>query len=116
MARVQLIAIAASILFLIYIGWLIIKGKLREEYAIVWIICTVLLITFSFWREGLEVVSKAMGIVEAPNMVFTAALFAVFIYLLHLSITVSRLQQQNKTLAQDIALMKSREKKENDKK
>ncbi len=108
MARIQIIAIAISILFLFYIVRLIIKGKLREEYSIVWIVCTVILVLFSFWRDGLEVVSNLVGILSPPNLVFTAAIFAIFIYLLHLSVVVSKLHSQNKQLAQDIALLKEK--------
>lgn len=108
MERIQIISIAASLLFLLYIGWLIVKGKLREEYAIVWIICTAVLIVFSFWRHGLDVVSDILGIDAPPNMVFTGAIFAVLIYLLHLSVTVSKLQKQNKILSQEIALLKNK--------
>jgi hypothetical protein len=106
MGRIQLIAIAVSLGFLVYISRLIVKGKLREEYAFVWIFCTAVLIVFSLWREGLDVVSRFIGIYDPPNMVFTGAIFAILIYLLHLSITVSMLTRQNKTLAQEIALMK----------
>lgn len=111
MERIQIISIGASLLFLIYIGWLIVRGKLREEYAIVWIISTAVLILFSFWRKGLDLVSEMLGIQSPPNMVFTGAIFALLIYLLHLSVTVSKLQEQNKILAQEIALLKNKEKK-----
>lgn len=106
MGKIQIIAIAVSLLFLLYIVRLIIKGKLREEYSIVWIVCTVVLILFSFWRSGLDVVSNLVGILSPPNLVFTAAIFAIFIYLLHLSVVVSKLHSQNKQMAQDIALLK----------
>jgi hypothetical protein len=108
MEKIQIIAIAISLLFLLYIVRLIIKGKLREEYSIVWILCTVVLIVFSFWRTGLDVVSNLLGIYSPPNLVFTAAIFAVFIYLLHLSVVISKLQSQNKKLAQNIAMMKEK--------
>lgn len=106
MAKIQIIAITVSLLFLLYIVRLIIKGKLREEYSIVWIVCTLILIVFSFWREGLEIVANILGVYEAPNLVFSGAIFATFIYLLHLSIVVSKLHSQNKQLAQEIALLK----------
>ena len=106
MFRIQLITIIVNFLFLGYIAYLIVKGKLREEYAIVWCICTAILLVFSFWRNGLEVISKLFGIYQAPNLVFTASIFVVFIYLLHLSVVASNLQEQNKKLAQDLALLK----------
>jgi len=113
MARIQIIAITTSILFLIYIIRLIVKGKLREEYSIVWIICTMIFVLFSFWRNGLEIMSHLVGVYEAPNLVFTGAIFAIFIYLLHLSTIVSKLHSQNKQLAQDVAILKEQLKKEN---
>ncbi len=108
MARIQIIAIAISVLFLLYIVRLIVKGKLREEYSIVWIVCTIVLVLFSLWRRGLDVVSTLLGVYSPPNLIFTAAIFAIFIYLLHLSVVVSKLQSQNKQLAQEIALMKEK--------
>jgi len=108
MDRIQILAIMASLGFLLYIARLIVKGKLREEYAIIWIICTLVLVVFSFWRDGLEVFSRILGIYEAPNMVFTGAIFVIMIYLLHLSIVLSKVQEQNKKLAQELALLKEK--------
>jgi hypothetical protein len=108
MAKIQIIAITVSLLFLLYIVRLIVKGKLREEYSIIWIACTIVLIVFSFWRNGLEVMARMIGVYEAPNLVFTGAIFAIFIYLLHLSVVVSKLHSQNKQLAQEIALLKEK--------
>ncbi|MBK7181882.1 MAG: DUF2304 domain-containing protein [Bacteroidetes bacterium] len=113
MAKIQIIAIAISLLFLLYIIRLIIKGKLREEYSIVWIVCTIVLIVFSFWRNGLEVMANLLGVYEAPNLIFTGAIFAILIYLLHLSVVISKLQSQNKQLAQDIAMLKEKMEKKN---
>lgn len=108
MEKIQIIAIVTSLLFLAYIIRLILKGKLREEYSIVWIVCTAILIVFSFWRDGLVVMADLLGVYEAPNLVFTACIFAILIYLLHLSVVVSKLHAQNKQLAQDIALLKEK--------
>lgn len=108
MERIQIIAITVSLIFLFYISRMIIKGKLREEYAIVWVICTLGLVLFSFWRNGLEIFSRIFGVYEAPNLVFTGAIFAILIYLLHLSIVNSKLQQSNKILTQELALLKDK--------
>src|ERR1051326_884232 len=106
MERIQILAITASLFFLIYIGWLIVRGKLREEYAIFWIVCATFLILFSFWRKGINIIAAFLGIIDPPNMIFTGFILGMLIYLLHLSVTVSKLQEQNKKLTQDIALMK----------
>ena len=106
--RIQIIAIIVSLGFLLYIGRLIIKGKLREEYAIFWVISTIVLIIFSFWRHGIDILAKLLGVYLAPNLVFTVAIFAILIYLLHLSIVVSKLHDKNKVLARELALLKKK--------
>jgi hypothetical protein len=106
MSRIQLLTIIIDVLFLVYIAWLIVKGRLREEYAIVWLACTLVLLVFSFWRNGFEIMARYLGVYEAPNLIFTGAIFAIMIYLLHLSVVASRLHKNNKKLAQELALLK----------
>jgi len=67
MERIQVVAIAASLLFLASVMMQIMKGKLREEYALVWMLSTCGLIVFSFWRSGLELLGQAFG-VFAPSI------------------------------------------------
>ena len=104
--RIQIASIVGSIAFLVFIGRMIVRGKLREEYAIIWLVCTVILLVFSFWREGLNVVAKMLGIYYPPSLVFIGAIFAIIVFLVHISIVVSRLQQQLKVTAQELALLK----------
>ncbi len=104
--RIQIIAIIVSFAFLFYIARLILRGKLREEYSIVWVVCTLLIIVFAFWRNGLDIIASALGVYLAPNLIFAAAIFAIFSYLLHLSVVVSNLHEKNKVLAQELALIK----------
>ncbi len=106
--RIQIISIVASLGFLLYIGRLVIRGKLRAEYSIVWIISSLALIIFSLWRPGIDVVGHLLGVYAGINLAFAGMIFMILVYLLHLSIVASRLQEQNKELAQQIALLKER--------
>ena len=106
MERIQFITIILSFLFLFYVSRLIIKGKLREEYAIVWGINTVLLLVFSFWKNGLTVLSELFGVFVPANLVFMGFIFMILIYLLHLSVVNSKLQKNITGLTQEIALLK----------
>lgn len=108
MARIQVITIVINLLFLAYVSFFIVKGRLREEYSIVWIICTILLLIFSFWRDGLDVISKIFGIYDPPNLIFTASIFVIFIYLLHVSIVNSKLQNSITKLTQELAILKQK--------
>ncbi len=106
--RIQIISIIVSFAFLLYVSRLIVKGKLREEYAIFWVISTIVLIIFSLWRQGLDIIAEVVGVYLAPNLVFTVSIFAVLIYLLHLSVVVSKLHDKNKVMSQELALLKEK--------
>jgi hypothetical protein len=104
---IQVISLSIALLVMFFIGRLIVRGKLREEYAILWIVCTLILIVFSIWRRGLEQIALALGVFYPPSLVFLAAIFAILIFLVHLSVVVSRLQNQIKTLTQEVALLRN---------
>lgn len=103
---IQVISLLMAFLVMLFIGRLIVRGKLREEYAILWIVCTLILIVFSVWRRGLEQIALTLGVFYPPSLVFLAAIFAVLVFLVHLSVVVSRLQSQIKTLSQEVALLR----------
>jgi hypothetical protein len=104
--KIQLISIIGAILFMLIIFRLIIKGKLREEYSIIWIFCTAGLLTFAIWRDGLTIISRMLGIFYPPALIFLGAIFAIIVFLVHLSVVNSKLQKQIKQLAQELALLK----------
>lgn len=103
---IQVISLIGASSFLVFIFRLIVKGKLREEYSIVWILCTVILIVFSIWRTGLEKISKILGVYYPPSLIFLAAIFAIITFLVHLSVVNSKLQNQLKNLTHEIAYLK----------
>lgn len=104
---IQIISLLGASLFMMFIFRLIVKGKLREEYSILWIACTVVLIIFSIWRRGLEQISLALGVFYPPSLVFLGAIFAILVFLVHLSVVISRQQNQIKVLTQEVALLKN---------
>lgn len=106
MPFIQFVAIAINFFFLMYTSSLIIKGKLKEEYAIVWWVFAGLLLLFSIWSEGLYTMAHLLDVVTPVNLVFSIIIFIILIYLLHLSLTNSKLQQNVTTLTQEIALLK----------
>jgi hypothetical protein len=106
--RLQLLAISIALLFMFFIFRLIAKGKLREEYSFIWIVCTALLLLFAIWRNGLDVIAKLMGIYYAPSLIFLGAIFAIVIFLVHLSVVNSRQHKQIKDLTQEMALLKEK--------
>ena len=104
--KVQIISIIMVLLFMYVVIRLVIRGKLREEYSVVWLLGTVVLIVFSVWRQGLQNIADLLNVSYAPSLLFLVAIFAIICFLLHLSIVISKLQAQIKDLAYALAILK----------
>ncbi len=103
---IQIVSITGALLFMLTIFRLIVRGKLREEYSIIWIVCTVLLIVFSIWRQGLEQIATLLGVFYPPSLIFLAALSAMLVFLVHLSVVISKLQNQIKDITHEMAYLR----------
>lgn len=110
----ELLSVSITMLLLIIVFRLIIKGRLRAEYSIIWILCSLILFLFSIWREGLDILAGLLGIYYPPALLFLGAILATVVFLLHLSVVSSRFQKQIKDLTQEVGLLKKKlEDKEN---
>ncbi len=105
--RIQIISIIVSIIIAGFIFELIRKRKLMERYSLLWFASSILLIVFSFWRGLLEILAKILGVDYAPSVLLILILFCGFIISLHFSVVVSKLTEQNKILAQDLAILRN---------
>jgi hypothetical protein len=81
------------------------RKHLLERFALLWLGAGVTVLVLAIWRGLLTSLSHAVGIYYPPATFFAAAFLFVLLMLLHFSITVSRLSDQNKILAQRVALM-----------
>ena len=106
--RIQIVSIAATGLLLLGILELVRQRRMLERYALVWLGAAVVLLGLAVWRGLLAEVARAMGIVTPANGLFVIAFGFVLLLLLHFSLTVSRLSDQNKVLAQRLALLEER--------
>lgn len=110
MSRITILAIGASAVLLFYILEMVRRRRLREEYAILWLFGSLVILMLSLKRNWLEGISRAVGIAYPPSFLFIVAIFFILLILIHFSITVSKLHQMNKRMAQEIALLKLAEK------
>ncbi len=109
--RTQIAAIAASIFLIVFIIELIRRKELKEKYALLWLAAGVVMLVFSIWRDLLNSASAILGIGYAPALLFLVAMFFGMLLMIHFSIVISDLTEKNKTLAQEIALLKAEMKK-----
>ena len=98
-------AVAAFVLLLIVLE-LIRSRRLRERYALLWLLTGAVLLALSLWRGGLNTIAGWFGVTSYPPAILGAvgALF-ILVVLLHYSTVISRLSDQNTILAQRLGLL-----------
>lgn len=101
--RVEVIILAIIVWVLIF--ELVRRKHLMERYAILWLVAGLTVLVLGVWKGLLTTLSNAVGIYYPPSALFAVAFVFVLAMLVHFSMTVSRLSDQNKILAQRLALL-----------
>jgi hypothetical protein len=106
---VSIIGAIASALLLTVVFELMRSRRLRERYALLWLVTGLVMLALSIWRDGLNTIAGWVGINSYPPAVFFASgLVFTSVVLLHYSTVISKLSDQNTILAQRLALMEHR--------
>jgi hypothetical protein len=106
---VTIAGVVASLVLVGVILELIRSRRLRERYALLWLLTGLVLLALSGWRGGLNTIAGWAGIeTYPPAILFAAGLLFVVLVLLHYSTVISRLSDQNTMLAQRLALLEAR--------
>lgn len=104
--RSVILAVGASLIALLFVLELVRRRRLREEYSLLWLGTAVVMVILSLWRDLLHGLSSIVGIAYPPNLLFLVALLFVLFILLYFSIIITKLTQENKEIAQQVALLR----------
>ncbi len=106
MSRVEIFAILGTVSLLVLVFEAVRRRKLSEGYSLLWLLTGIVLVGLSLWRDGLHRFSKLIGIFYPPAALFVVGFGLVTLTLFQFSIVISRLSDQNRKLAQEIALLR----------
>jgi hypothetical protein len=84
------------------------RRKLREEYSILWLFGSALILVLSLKQDWLVVLAHSVGIAYPPSFLFLVGILFILLILIHFSIAISKLYQMNKKMAQELALLKEK--------
>lgn len=99
----QIIAVIGTVLFLFFVIELVRRRRLVERYALLWIFASLVLVVLAVWNGALNRISETLGILSPPNALFLIGVGALFVLALHFSVAFSRLSEETKILAQEVA-------------
>jgi hypothetical protein len=104
--RILLIAVTGGLALVVL--ELVRRKHLLERYALLWLFSSAVLMVLAVWRGLLTTVSLAIGVHYPPSLLFLLAIGFELLLLMSFSLTNSRLTDQNKVLAQRLALVQQR--------
>lgn len=103
---VSILGALASLALVLVVLDLIRRRRLRERYALLWLVTGLVLTALSLWRDGLNTIAAWLGVRSYPPAVlFAVGILFIIGVLLHYSTVISRLSDQNVVLAQKLALL-----------
>jgi hypothetical protein len=105
--RIQILAIAGSVILVFFILELIRRKRLREEFSILWLAMGVVFLVLSIFRGLLDKFSYMIGIGYPPAALFLILIMGLLIILVHYSVAISELKETQKKLVQEIGLLKA---------
>lgn len=104
-SRVISIAISLSLLFFIFN--LVRQNKLKEKYALVWLLTGIAIFILAIAQNLLNWLTYILGINMPINAVFFLGFFFIILINIHFSLAISNLMEQNKKIAQQVALLET---------
>lgn len=102
-SRVQIVAVVVTALMLLVVLELVRRRRLVERYALLWMSVAAALFVLAIWTDLLSGAADLVGIDVPSNALFLAAFGVAFLLLLHFSVATSRLGEESKILAQEVA-------------
>jgi len=108
MYKIQLVSIIGSLVLLLTVLGLIKNNKLKIRYAVIWLFTCLTMLIFSVWRQSIDVIAGMMNIYYPPSVLFLAAFLFLLIIVLHFSIVISQFAENQRRLAQEVAMLEER--------
>ncbi|MFJ3956446.1 DUF2304 domain-containing protein [Arthrobacter sp. NPDC090010] len=83
------------------------NGRLREKYAILWIIIGTLTIVLGIFPGLLKWASNLVGVVVPVNLLFTLSILLLVGVGLHVSRELTILEDETRILAEEVAILRA---------
>ena len=105
---VSVLATVASLVLLIAVLELVRRRRMREKYALLWILTAVVLLVLSVWRGAVSGIAEVLGVSYGPTVIFAVGALFILVVLLHYSTVISVLTDRTVELAQRTAILEQR--------
>jgi hypothetical protein len=105
-AKIQILAILASVFLIFLTGELIRRRHLEEKYALVWLLACIFFFLCSINLKIITFLARLTGVIMPANFLFLLAFFFLVIICLSLTVVISRESQRTRRLVQELSLLR----------
>ena len=106
MTQAYTMAVVGALIAVALILELLRRRELTEKYAAVWLVLGGGIVLLAVWPGLLTWTAHTVGVQVPSNLLFFLAAFALLLVCLQLSREASRLEDETRTLAQELALLR----------
>jgi hypothetical protein len=104
--KIQFISLFFSFFIFFFIFELVRKRSIKEEYSLLWFALSLFLIYMSIDRHAIDRLAKIIGVAYPPSLLTLMITGFTFLLLIHITLIISRLSEQNKDIIQELALLR----------
>jgi len=104
--RVQFLSVFFSLFMFFFIFELVKDKSIKEEYSLLWFALSLFLIYFSLDRHAIDRLAKLVGVSYPPSLLTLMITGFTFLLLIHITLIISRLSEQNKDMIQELGLIR----------
>lgn len=104
---IVLAGIVLAILILAFVMWLLLTRRLREKYAVLWIVVALAVLVLGLFPQLLLWLTAALGVQIPANLLFAAAIVLLLGVALHLSWELSQAEDENRRTAEEVAILRA---------
>lgn len=102
------LVILGSVGFLLFIIYLIKKGKMEVKYSIIWLAFSLCMIVFACFPYTVLILNDIAGVIDPVNFIFFTQIIFILLILLSVSAVISGFSKKIKQLAQANAILEKR--------
>jgi hypothetical protein len=105
--RLTVLTGITALLVLTVIFELLRRRQLREKYAVIWMGVGLIVLVLGFFPRLLDSITKRVGVASGPSLVLFLGIVFLLMACIHLSWEASRLEEETRTLAEEVALIRA---------
>lgn len=104
--RTVAVTVAGALVLLLSVLEMVRRRRLKGKYSVLWVMTALVILVLASSRQVLSLLAAVLGIAYPPSALVVVGFGFLALTLLHFSVVVSRLSEENTALAQELAILR----------